>query len=439
MLIGRRQPVRIFQDVTAIPLGTDWLKGINKALDESSFLIPIVTPAFLESEMCCHEVMRFHQREQELGRDDLIFPFHYIDVSDIEPGEVHDPVVLALLKSRQRFDFALFRYRPPESEEVATKLGTLAMSIRVALRRPVAPVSLSGKPEPIASYPLPSRPEPVASFPLPGKPEPMASFPRPARPEPVAPLAPPVGRTVTRERPGPEMVLIPAGRFFMGVPEGPSESTNDYRSRPQHSVAIARPFWLGKYSVTQGEYADFLAETGYGGGSWAATKIPQDEWHPAVSVSYEDALAYFSWLNDKTGLTYRLPSEAERECAARAGTTTARYWGEDVGKPGEHAHFGVPWGSSKGHCQVGSCKPNTFGLHDMLGNVREWTADRWHDNYTGAPYDGSTWSIGGAAARVIRGGSWFDDTQYVRAAARSWFAPGYRTGYIGFRCARAQT
>ena len=144
LLIGRRQPVRIFQDVAAIPFGTDWLKEIHKAIDELSFLLPIVTPAFLESEMCCQEVMRFRERERELGRDDLIFPFRYIDVSDINPDEVHDPAVLALLNSRQRFDFASLRHRSPDSEEVATKLALLATALRAALRRIVA--SGSGKP-----------------------------------------------------------------------------------------------------------------------------------------------------------------------------------------------------------------------------------------------------------------------------------------------------
>ena len=138
LLIGRRQQVQIFQDVAAIHYGTDWLKEIHKAIDESSFLLPIVTPAFLESEMCCQEVMRFRQREQELGREDLIFPFRYIDVSDIMHDEVHDPAVLALLNSRQRFDFASLRHRSPDSEEVVTKVALLATALRAALRRTVA-------------------------------------------------------------------------------------------------------------------------------------------------------------------------------------------------------------------------------------------------------------------------------------------------------------
>jgi len=134
LLIGRRQ-VLIFQDVAAIPHGSDWLKEIHSALDRSSFLIPIVTPAFLESEMCCLEVSRFREREAELGRDDLIFPFVYIDVKDIHEREIHDPAVLALLKSRQWFDFSLLRHRPPDSEEVAAKLGGFAASVRAALRK----------------------------------------------------------------------------------------------------------------------------------------------------------------------------------------------------------------------------------------------------------------------------------------------------------------
>jgi hypothetical protein len=150
LLIGR-QSVQIFVDVAAIPMGADWLKEIYKALGESSFLIAIVTPAFLESEMCCREVMRFREREQELGRDDLIFPFHYIDVAHIEPGEVHDPAVLALLKSRQRFEFAALRHRPAESEDVATKLGELAEAIRSALRRHVAVEAAAQPPAPTPS------------------------------------------------------------------------------------------------------------------------------------------------------------------------------------------------------------------------------------------------------------------------------------------------
>jgi formylglycine-generating enzyme required for sulfatase activity len=413
---GRQPKVHIFQDVAAILPGTDWLKEINRALDGSSFLLPIVTPAFLQSDMCCHEVMRFRRREEELGRDDLIFPFLYFDVSDIEAHEVHDPAVLALLESRQRIDFTPLRYRPLDSEEVATKLGGLAGSIRLALRRGVG----SGAP-------------PIAV----GTAVPRAVLTQPELARPAV-LGATVPETVMREGPGPEMVLIPAGRFLMGVPEAESKregtSELDIAARPQHEVTISRPFWLGKYPVTRGEYAVFAAETGRSGESWSTLRFSQDDRHPVVNVSFEDAVAYVAWLNEKTGQTYRLPSEAELEYAARAGTTTARYWGKDAGRPGEHAHFG----SGEGTCSVGSFKPNGFGLHDMLGNVWEWTADNWHADYTGAPSDGSAWTAGGAASRVVRGGSWVNDAHVVRAAYRLQYDPAYRNGILGFRFARVQ-
>jgi formylglycine-generating enzyme required for sulfatase activity len=223
--------------------------------------------------------------------------------------------------------------------------------------------------------------------------------------------------------------LIPAGRFLMGVPEAESkrEGTGDDNARPQHLVTIARPFWLGRYPVTLAEYAEFAAETARVVVVWA-----QDKRHPAVNVSHGDAEAYVAWLSKQTGQTYRLPSEAEWEYAARAGTTTARYWGEDVGEPGEHSHFG----SSGGTCPVGSFEPNAFGLHDMLGNVWEWTADAWHVGYNGAPADGSVWTAEGAARHVFRGGSWDKGARYVRAAFRGRNDPAGRGDDLGFRCAR---
>jgi len=427
LLIGRRQQVHIFQDVAAIPHGADWLKEIHKALGESSFLIPIVTPAFLESEMCCLEVTHFHQREQELGRGDLIFPFRYIDVSDMERKEAHDPAVLDLLNSRQWFDFAPLRHRPPDTEEVATRLAALAGSIRAALRRAVAP---EPPPEEPAAKAKPEPPRPA----VPRSPE----RPRPVVVPPTKP--PPVPRTVTRDVPVPEMALIPVGHFLMGVPEAESkrEGTDDSNARPQHQVTIARPFWLGKFPVTRGEYAAFAVETGRGNEPWASTTLRQNDRHPVVNVRHADALAYLDWLSEKTGQTYRLPSEAEWEYAARAGTTSARHWGEDAGKPGEHAHFSEIPGSAGGTCPAGSFSPNAFGLHDMLGNVWEWTADPWHGDYQGAPSDGSAWTAGGAAYRVVRGGSCSAVARFVRAACRYHFDPADRFDFLGFRCGRVQ-
>jgi TIR domain len=136
--IGRAPKVNIFQDVVAIPHGSKWLNEIDNALNNSSFLIAIVTPAFLQSEWCCQEVLRFGDREAKLGRDDLIFPLHYISVDDLEPhrtGDIRDREVLDLLRSRQWVDFRLLRLRDPSKEDVAEWLDTFATSLRMALRR----------------------------------------------------------------------------------------------------------------------------------------------------------------------------------------------------------------------------------------------------------------------------------------------------------------
>jgi formylglycine-generating enzyme required for sulfatase activity len=228
----------------------------------------------------------------------------------------------------------------------------------------------------------------------------------------------------------------------MGGPEAESkrEGTEDWDkcARPVHTVTIARRFLLGKYPVTRGEYAAFAAETGRNDEPWSRPGFPQDDRHPVVEVSHVDAEAYLAWLSEKTGQTWRLPSEAEWEYAARAGTTTARYWGDAAGKPGEHAHFGESRGSASGTCAVGGFNANGFGLHEMLGNVWEWTADVWHNDYAGAPTDGSAWTDGGSPARVVRGGSWDGVARGVRAACRVRLDPADRGYNLGFRCARVQ-
>ena len=138
--IGQRQSVKVFQDVDAIPYGSDWHKEIQNALSQSSFLIPIVTPGFFQSEWCCYEVTRFREREQELGRDDLIFPLIYVPVKDIRADEVHDASVLDLLNSRQRIDFSGLRFRSLDDEQVSMMLSALATSIRAALRKPTSEI-----------------------------------------------------------------------------------------------------------------------------------------------------------------------------------------------------------------------------------------------------------------------------------------------------------
>lgn len=408
----------IFLDKSSIHTGDEWERMITDRLAEASFLIAILTPNFLQRPWCSKEIMLFRERERELGLSNLIFPIEYMDIADWRGRARHhvaDQEALKLLESRQIKSFADLRFDDPNSRDVRRFIHDLCKEIKDRL------------------FPLIYAP-PTAQIPTTLTPPP-AEPPRTAIIVPPHKPAPQPG-DVMREPPGPEMVLIPAGTFLMGVPEAESkrEGTNDNDSLPQHPVTIARPFWLGKYPVTRGEYAVFAAEIGRAGDLWTSPRFKQDDRHPVVNVSHADAEAYVAWLSQKTGQQYRLPSEAEWEYAARATTTTARHWGDPAGKPGEHAHFG----STDGTCPVGRFAPNAFGLHDMLGNVWEWVADPWHSNYKGAPTDGSVWTAGGAAYRVLRGGSWYDVARNVRSAFRYRSVPSVRVGLIGFRCARVQ-
>ncbi|NBC33652.1 MAG: SUMF1/EgtB/PvdO family nonheme iron enzyme [Alphaproteobacteria bacterium] len=231
---------------------------------------------------------------------------------------------------------------------------------------------------------------------------------------------------VFRDHPdAPEMVPLPAGQFMMG-----SEEYDD--EKPPHKVTIGNRFAVGRYPVTFAEYDRFVAATG--------ANAPNDEgWgrerRPVITVSWEDAQAYVAWLSRETGKPYRLLSEAEWEYACRAGTTTTYSWTDDITP--ERANY-----NDSGHDKtmpVGSYPANPWGLYDMHGNVWEWVEDRWHDSYEGAPDDGSAWTTGDSGARVLRGGSWVNNPEYLRSAIRSRDAPGVRNLDAGFRVARTLT
>lgn len=277
----------------------------------------------------------------------------------------------------------------------------------------------------------------------------------------------------------PEMVAIPPGSFTMGVPadeeerEGvPAQSRG--RSVPQHRVTIQYSFSLGRYEVTQGQFATFVQATGHVTGTSCFTLgadgkyvyTPGRDWRnpgfsqtandPVVCVSWNDAQAYVEWLKRTTGKGYRLPSEAEWEYAARAGSTAARYWGD--GRDGACLHGNVAdltlasrynvekkpehfFQCSDGHAHtapVGQFRPNGFGLFDMLGNAWEWTADCWNANYNGAPTNGDYWRApGDCSLHVARGGSWVNNPRDLRAGYRDRDSAGFRINDRGFRVARA--
>lgn len=233
----------------------------------------------------------------------------------------------------------------------------------------------------------------------------------------------------------PEMVVIPAGQFLMGSLA--SEEGRSDNEKPVHLVDIKEPFALGKYEVRFAEWKRCVFARG-------CTHVPDHRgWgqgdRPVINVSWEDAQQYCGWLSEKTGSTYRLPSEAEWEYAARAGEPTAYFWGDAVGKNRANCDgCGSQWDDKK-TAPVGSFKRNAFGLFDMHGNVSEWVEDSWHDTYNDAPSDSSAWlSDDPNADRVVRGGSWFSGARSVRSAYRFRYEPGFRHFNLGFRCAGVQ-
>jgi formylglycine-generating enzyme required for sulfatase activity len=289
----------------------------------------------------------------------------------------------------------------------------------------------------------------------------------------------------TAQRPGsvfqdcpdcPRMVVIPAGEFTMGSLA--SEAGRGGDEGPPRPVSIARAYALGRNEVTVAEFRRFADESGYQTEaerdtraegcsgfiyldpaakdpqpqpvtSWRNPGLIQEDSHPVLCVSWNDARTYAEWLSKKTGQRYRLPSEAEWEYAARAGTSAARYWGDDPAQACRFANladqsrfqtlsFGQKHECDDGHyftAPAGSYLRNEFGLYDMLGNAWEWTEDCWNASYAGAPSDGTAWLAGDCAQRVSRGGSWSTVPRFARSAARNKNSADHRDNLTGFRLA----
>lgn len=266
----------------------------------------------------------------------------------------------------------------------------------------------------------------------------------------------------------PEMVVIPAGSFRMGDLNGGGDS----EAKPVHTVTFPHSFAVGRYEVTRSEFAAFVDETGHSveGGcytwtgsifetressNWRDPGFSQTDRDPVVCVNWNDAKAYVGWLSRKAGKAYRLPSEAEWEYVARAGTNFARYWGNTETDQCDYENGADKTYSQaypkdhlvNSHCSdgyvytspVGSFHPNAFGLYDMLGNVREWVEDCWHKDYQRAPSDGGAWGAEDKCNyRVRRGASWRVGPTWVRPSSRSGrdVPMGFRLNHYGFRVAR---
>lgn len=284
----------------------------------------------------------------------------------------------------------------------------------------------------------------------------------------------------------PEMVVLQAGSFLMGENKGAfikAGIPTNLLDLPQHSVSV-KSFAMGKYDVTKAEFAEFVQETGYTPrgckifeyksglfhltgwivskrADWRNPGFDQTDQHPVVCVSWDDAQHYISWLNGKLmsqasklkspQYHYRLPSEAEWEYAARAGTKTLRYWGDDAG---DQCHFAnardltfsetYPDWPDVATCKdgfvttspVGSFSPNKWGLYDMLGNAHQWAEDCWNFDHSDALVDGQPRVTGDCTQRVVRGSAWTSPPKFLISATRSAETHISRTSELGFRLAR---
>ena len=252
------------------------------------------------------------------------------------------------------------------------------------------------------------------------------------------------------------MLRIPAGNFEMGAPETEAESLG--RERPVHRVTLGE-FLLAQTPITQAQWravTQWQRLAHEDGEIWPESLDPdpvaklvnperfQGEQRPVVNVSWHDAMAFCQRLRLRTGKNYTLPSEAHWEYACRAGTTTPFHWGTTISAELANYNGKVVYGEGeKGEYRqqtmdVASFPANPWGLHDMHGNIWEWCADYWHDNYKGGPEDGCAWIDQEAKedelkSRLLRGGSWLSSPRDCRSAYRSNIHPGLRNFYIGFR------
>lgn len=315
-----------------------------------------------------------------------------------------------------------------------TLLGTAGGALWYLLRQPygAAPnrpvASASSQASKAALPPAPEEQAAQSSQPSPGtatatqQPAPQIQPSAPASPatKEAALQAPPVTPPVAASR-EPEMNMLQGGTFMMG-------SNEDMTEKPVHRVTI-KPFALSRYPISVREWNQCAAAKAC---SFVATG---QEDAPVTNVSWSNAKQFVAWLAGATGKPYRLPSEAEWEYAARGGTQTKYWWGEEF-RPGmANCKNCGDVASAEQPVKIGSFEPNPFGLYDMGGGVDQWVEDCWHANYHGAPSNGSPWLGGDCTSHVIRSGSWMNDSRYVRPANRDYYDTNVQYPTHGFRVA----
>ncbi len=225
----------------------------------------------------------------------------------------------------------------------------------------------------------------------------------------------------------PIVIGLPAGVYTMG------SNSSDPTEQPAFRVTISQPFAIGKYEVTIGQWSACVD-------AGACPRVTSDTERPANGpvrdVSWDDVHLYLAWLSKVSGKAYRLPTEAEWEYAARGGTSTRYWWGQQMATGKSNCkECGEPW-QAEAPAKVGSFERNPFGLYDMNGSVWEWVSDCWHSSYQRAPSDGRSWEEPDCRVRVLRGGSWREGASYMPSSTRFKYDASVRQSQNGFRVAR---
>ena len=379
----RAKGVSLWLDKFDIKPGADWGRSVDAALEACETFLIILSPASVASDNVLDELTT------ALDDKKRIVPLLY--------QACRIPLRLRRL---HYIDFTVSYETGKESLFTALEVEEIAIE--------------SHTPAPVVEKPVAPQPEPVK----PMQERKVEKVTELARWLDVNPVIWPQAENFSEQLPGNvslEMVAIPGGSFMMG-----SKTYRD--SQPIHQVTL-QPFYLGKYQVTQAQWKAVMSSN--------PSKFKGDDL-PVEKVSWDDAQEFCNKLSEMTGRQYRLPSEAEWEYAARAGSTGDFCFGDNENLLDKYAWYDKN-SDSKTH-PVGQKKPNAWGLYDVHGNVWEWCEDVWHDSYKGAPVDGSAWVSGGNQdRRLLRGGAWFYGSDRARAVSRYDYSPGSRDDDSGFR------
>lgn len=438
----------VFMDIDSIPLGSDFRKILKGWVNECDVLLALIGPGWINA------------LDPKTGQPRLTNPADFVRIEIAEALAREIPVVPVLLDGAPMPDPDLL---PDELKELVYRHAEFVEYTRFDddVARLIRKLGLAQLAAPTASVQTP--PAAARARTADGTILVDAAFVQNPNGKRFKPGA---GKTewFKDDEHGPEMVVVPAGSFTMGSPASEERwSGYDGREEPQHSVTLSRPVAVGRHAITRGQFAAFVNNTDHkteGGayvwkgdkyeldpkGSWRSPGFAQDDSHPVVCVNWDDANAYAAWLSDRTGKAYRLLTEAEREYVARAGTTTPFWWGSSItpkqaNYDGNYTYAGGSKGDwRKATVPVGSFVANPWGLFNVHGNVWEWCEDVWHDNYNGAPTDGSAWLQGGdGSRRVVRGGSWVSIPVNLRSAFRLGSTTVVRFYILGFRLGRTLT